>query len=127
MLPYSTESGPSPGAGRYVAHRVFGRMVRLQAFDAHGVEVMRVMGSYEDSLDGCFPTTDCGAIFPAQIFDDDADGRWDRWSRRIRNGERCFIEYRVDTDRDGEPDWTFLARWEDYEETAAAIKERRGY
>jgi hypothetical protein len=126
LLPYSTESG-SLSHHDVVAHYVFGRKVRVQFFDSNGVEVWRVIGTYEDSLDGCMPATDCAAIHPAALYDDDADGRWDRWSRRIQKGESCFIEYRVDTDHDGAADWQFVARWGDYEETAAAIKARRGY
>lgn len=129
MLPYSVGTGQSGfhEGGTVVGHYVFGRLVRLQYYDASGVEVQRVLGTYEDSLDGCMPVTECAAIHPAELFDDDADGRWDRWSRRIRKGEKCFIEYRVDTDRDGESDWTFVARWADYDETAAAVRARRGY
>ena len=125
LLPYSVETGPSFDNTTAVGHFVFGRLVRVQRLDANGVEVHRVLATYDDPI-GCMPTTDCGAIQLAELFDDDADGRWDHWQRRVRAGERCFIEHRVDTDGDGAADWEFVARWGD-EETYPAIRARRGY
>jgi hypothetical protein len=45
----------------------------------------------------------------------------------VRRGERCFVEYRVDSDGDGTPDWTFLAGRDDHDETMDSIRHRRGY
>jgi hypothetical protein len=116
----------SLGDHRYVARRVFGRVTRVHVFDRHGTEVSRIFGTWAEPLEGD-PATECGAILPAQWQDDDGDGRWDRWARRVQSGERCFVEYRVDTDHNGAADWEFVESWQDYEETAAAIKARRGY
>jgi hypothetical protein len=128
MLPYAVETGPSgsDGNGAAVGHLVFGRLVRAQYYDERGTEVWRRIGSYDEPLP-CMAVTECAAIVLAELYDDDADGRWDRWTRRVRQGERCFVEHRVDTDGDGAPDWEFVARWQDYEETTEAIRARRGY
>jgi hypothetical protein len=129
-LPYATRTHELE-SGSGVSHLVFGREVRVEFYDRRGIEVSRLMASYDEPMP-CMAITECAAIIQAELHDDDADGRWDRWQRRTRHGEtrhgeRCFVEYRVDTDGDGAPDWVFLARRDDHEETMAAIRLRRGY
>jgi hypothetical protein len=124
-MPYTTRTFELE-SGATVVHLVLGRAVRQDVYDGRGVEVSRFMASYDEPLP-CMTVTECGSIVQSEMHDDDADGRWDRWQRRVRRGERCFVEYRVDTDHDGASDWTFQARGDDYDETMASIRSRRGY
>ncbi len=57
------------------------------------------------------------------VTDSDRDGRWDVWTIP-RDGDRAT--YRVDTNGDGRPDWTFHDRWHS-PEAWAKIRARRGF
>jgi hypothetical protein len=113
----------------YVSRRVFGRVTRVHVLDHTLTERERFVFSWTEPFENGDPVTECAAIFPERWLDMNGDGTWDTWLRRLGPDAagHCRVEYRVDTTRDGEPDWMFARNLAEYDEAKAAIVARRGF
>lgn len=103
-------------------YRLFGRVVRIDTdFKNDGV--------VDSSLRYTWRNPARHHEDPRIIFSDhDADGRWDLWI--VPGGKDAagfpLATFRVDTDRDGRADWTFVDQYAS-ERTYARISAGRGF
>ena len=69
---------------------------------------------------------DCTGAPPELWRDDDGDGRWDIWIRRIHSEkDNCINEYSVDVTGDGTPDVHFKlpsSQWKEAETKITALR-----
>lgn len=118
------------GGRTLVFRRVFGRVTTVHRLIGLSERERYVFPWSEPYRHGhASPLIGCAAIFPMVLRDDNSDGQWDIWLYRTgpdAAGE-CRQEYRVDTDLDGQPDWTFAKDFNDYKEAAEMVKARRGF
>ena len=127
MFGYSKFRGPTMHGHRYVpagrtlwTYRSMGREVRLD-IDDDGDGRVDQSSRY---------SRECPAEWhcpPRLIVSDrDRDGRWDLWidPQNVDDQGYSRARYRVDTDRNGRPDWTFVGREVDADER---IRARRGF
>ena len=102
--------------------RYFGRVVRAD-LDSNGDRKPEdsLLFSWRQPMRHHQPPT-------AILSDRDQDGRWDLWIVRGGRDAEGFplATFKVDTDRDGKPDWTFVDHWQSTH-TYDKIRARRGF
>jgi hypothetical protein len=118
------------GTYTLIPRRVFGRVTQVHLIDGLA-ERERYVFPWSEPYRQKHPSPlfGCAAIFPKVYRDANADGRWDTWEHRTApdTAGHCRVEYRVDTDLDGRPDWMFADDASNHEATVAMMKARRGF
>ncbi len=108
--------------GTLRAHRYFGRVVRVDLDrDADRVIDHSFRYSWRVPLRPHQP--------PQTVLSDyDSDGRWDLWVVPVGHDGAGYplARFRVDTDGDARPDWSFVDHWQS-DDAYAKIKAGRGF
>src|SRR4051812_22343864 len=89
---------------RSVSHRFFGRVTRIDLSSDRSPAIVRFVFPWSEPYEAGDPI-DCTGAPPEIWRDDNGDGRWDIWIRRIQSErDHCINEYSVDVTEDGRPD-----------------------
>jgi hypothetical protein len=114
------------GGLRSVSHRSFGRVTRIELSSDEDPGRTRVLFRWSQPYRPGDPV-DCTGAPPEVWRDDDGDGRWDVWIKRVKSEkDNCINEYSVDVTGDGVRDVSFRLPWSQSKEAETKINALRG-